>query len=106
MNKYIINYLIILIPFACIFTSSISQAKSDVESTATYGLDYVVLNYAEFCSDGAHELPGHGPLCEEASPIVRSGSDALDYAVLNYADFCSDGGYELPGHGSLCEEAS
>ena len=71
-------------------------------------LEDAVNNYGGLCGNNGYKLPGHGPICEEAAPIVRSedANNVLDYAVNNYGDFCANNGYKLPGHGPICEEAA
>ena len=71
-------------------------------------LEDAVNNYGDLCGNNGYQLPGHGPICEEAAPIVRSedANNVLDYAVNNYGDFCANNGYKLPGHGPICEEAA
>ena len=36
-------------------------------------LEDAVNNYGDFCGNNGSQLPGHGPICEEAEPIVKSG---------------------------------
>ena len=56
-----------------------------MEPTDTYDLEYAVAHYESFCADGGYELPGHGPLCEEASSIVKSGD--AEESEIDVEDF-------------------
>ena len=72
-------------------------------------LSNAVINYGEFCGNNGYQLPGHGPLCEEAASIVKSDNydgDIIAYAVNNYGEFCGNNGYQLPGHGPVCAAAA
>ena len=82
------------------------DSEEDAEHAIT--LEDAVNDYGNLCGNNGHQLPGHGAICEEAAPIVRSehADNVLAYAVDNYGDFCGNNGYQLPGHGVICEEAA
>ena len=81
---------------------------SEEDAEHAISLEDAVNDYGNLCGNNGHRLPGHGAICEEAAPIVRSehADDVLAYAVDNYGDFCGNNGYQLPGHGVICEEAA
>ena len=62
-------------------------------------LSNAVINCSVLLNNIGYQLPGHGPLCEEAASIVKSDDydgDIITYAIKNYGEFCGNNGYQLP----------